>query len=760
MRDRRRITVQGVVQGVGFRPFVYGLASRLGLAGTVRNETTGVVIDVEGDPTGLEHFLQALVAEAPPLARIERVSIEQQPIRHDAGFAIEPSAALGDKDVFVAPDGAPCAECLREFEDPHDRRHHYPFLNCTQCGPRFTIVTGIPYDRARTTMAGFLMCPICQAEYDDPRHRRFHAQPTACPTCGPGLWVADAHGNEIAVDDPVAFIGARLREGKIVAVKGLGGYHLAGDAQQNHVVRELRMRKHREAKPLAVMVQDADMARGLCEVSAAEATLLTSTGRPIVLLRKRSDCPIAEDVAPRNRYLGVMLPYTPLHHLLLRQAARPLVMTSGNLTDEPIAYEDDDAMRRLAGIADHFLLHNRPIHMRCDDSVTRVVCGRGLLLRRSRGYAPLPIRLAMACAVPILACGGHLKNTFCLARGEYAFLSHHIGDLADYQTYRAFVEGIEHFKRLFEITPQAIAYDLHPGYLSSHYALTLKGLPPIAVQHHHAHIASCMAENGCKGPVIGVAWDGTGYGTDGQLWGGEFLVATYAHFERLAHLAAVPLPGGEQAIRHPWRMAAAYLYQVYGEAMEGLDLEFIHRLDHKTWRVLRQMLARGINTPLTSSAGRLFDAIAALIGLCSEVQYEAQAAVELEMLADETCVEGYAFCLRRERRPVVVETAPLISGVVGDLLRGEPTPRIAAKFHRTLAEIVLTVCSQIRDLTSLRQVALSGGVFQNSLLLSMVVSRLVAHGFEVYTHSQVPPNDGGIALGQAAVANAILARAC
>jgi hydrogenase maturation protein HypF len=758
MRDRQKITVQGIVQGVGFRPFVYGLASRLGLDGSVWNDTTGVVIDVEGDPTCLESFLRALVVEAPPLAHIERISAEQQPIGHYTAFAIEPSEARDDKDVFIASDVATCPECLREFNDARDRHHHYPFLNCTNCGPRFTIVRGLPYDRERTTMAGFPMCTACQAEYADPCDRRFHAQPTACPKCGPRLWVADTQGTEIHQDDPLAFIGARLQEGKIVAVKGLGGYHLACDGLRDDVVRMLRQRKQREAKPLAVMVQDLDMARRLCTVSVVEAELLASARRPIVLLRKRLDCPIAEAVAPLNRYLGVMLPYTPLHHRLLQQAARPLVMTSGNLTEEPIAYQDDDAVRRLAGIADYFLTHNRPIQTRCDDSVTSIVLGQELPLRRARGYVPLPIRLQTPCTIPILACGGHLKNTFCLARGEYAFLSHHIGDLEDYRTYQAFAESIEHFKRLFEITPQAVAYDLHPGYLSSQYALTLKDLAHIAVQHHHAHIASCMAENGCEGPVIGVAWDGTGYGTDGRVWGGEFLVTSYTAFERLAHLEEVPLPGGERAIRQPWRMAAAYLHRVYGEAMGGLDLALVHHLDHRTWQVIRQMLARGIHSPLTSSAGRLFDAVAALIGLRYEVQYEAQAAVELEMLAEETLVEGYSFCLDHDRKPMVVDTKGIIRGIVDDLLRAEPAPLIAAKFHTTLAEIIRSVCCHIRELTSLRQVALSGGVFQNTLLLTMVVSRLRTHGFEVYTHRQAPPNDGGLALGQAAVANAILAQ--
>jgi hydrogenase maturation protein HypF len=761
MRDRRKITVHGVVQGVGFRPFVYTLAKRFNLVGHVRNGATGVVIDLEGEPVHLEAFLQALVAEAPPLARIERVAAEWQPPRHYTTFVIEPSEAHDETDIFVAPDAATCLECLSEIDDPHSRRYRYPFLNCTNCGPRFTIVVSTPYDRERTTMAGFPMCPPCRAEYEAPHDRRFHAQPSACPTCGPQLYLTDAQGREIPDDDPLTYTSRKLREGKIVAVKGLGGYHIACDALRNEVVRELRRRKHREAKPLAIMVSDLDTARTLCRVSTAEAALLTSARRPIVVLRKHDGCPIAEEVAPRNRDLGVMLPYSPLHHLLLRHAARPLVMTSGNLTEEPIAYEDDDALPRLTGIADYFLTHNRPIHMRCDDSVTRVVLGREVLLRRARGYAPLPIRLWQPCLTPILACGGHLKNTFCLARGEYAFLSQHIGDLEDYRTYGAFVDGIEHFKKLFGIAPRAVAHDLHPGYLSSQYARSLGDLPRIAIQHHHAHIASCMAEHGCAGPVIGVAWDGTGYGADGHIWGGEFLVADYAHYERWAHLEEVHMPGGERAVRQPWRMAAAYLYSVYGPATDELELDFVHRLDPRAWGIIRQMMVKGVNSPVTSSAGRLFDAVAALVNLRSEVQYEGQAAVELERLADGAVgAEEYAFHIRRGTKPMILETQGIIKGVVDDLTKGEQASRIAAKFHNTLVAIILAVCCRMRELTSLSRVVLSGGVFQNALLLTRVVPSLQEHDFQVYTHSQVPPNDGGIALGQVAVANAMLAARC
>jgi hydrogenase maturation protein HypF len=758
MRERRQITVQGVVQGVGFRPFVYRLAQRWRLDGSVRNDTTGVVIDVEGEAAGLESFLQALVSEPPPLAHIEHVASHRRPLLHYSAFGIEPSRTYVDKDVFVAPDVATCERCLVELADVGDRRYGYAFLTCTNCGPRFTIMRDVPYDRQRTTMAGFRLCAACQAEYDDPRNRRFHAEATACPMCGPRLRVADRQGAEVPLEQPLSYVSNLLHAGAIVAIKGLGGYHLACDALQAEAVSELRRRKRRDAKPLAVMAVDINAVGALCHVTPAEEQLLSAPERPIVLLRKRHDGPIAAAVAPSTRNLGVMLPYTPLHHLLLRQFGRPLVMTSGNLSEEPIAAEDDDAMRRLAGVADAFLLHDRPIGIACDDSVLSVALDRVLPLRRSRGYAPRPVRLPAPCTVPILACGGHLKNTFCLARGEYAFLSHHMGDLDDFRTYRAYIESIAHYQKLFGIVPQAVAHDLHPAYLSTQYARSLAGLPHLAIQHHHAHIASCLAENGCVGPVIGVAWDGTGYGTDGHIWGGEFLVADYVRCERLAHLQEVPLPGGEQAIRQPWRMAAAYLHQVYGEAMADLDIDFVHRLDLRTWRVMRQMIARGVNSPLTSSAGRLFDAVAALVGVRHVAQYEGQAAVELEMLAEGRPRDEYICHIRQESTPMVVETAGVIAGVVDDLRQEQSAPRIAAKFHTTLSTLILTVCGHIRERTGLGGVALSGGVFQNVLLLTQVVGKLQAHGFEVYTHSQVPPNDGGIALGQVAVANAILAQ--
>ncbi|OQW30601.1 MAG: hypothetical protein A4E19_09515 [Nitrospira sp. SG-bin1] len=751
------MTVQGIVQGVGFRPYVYGLASRLGLKGIVRNDSKGAVIDVEGDPLILDQFVNQLVKEAPPLSSIEQIEVGSAPIAGYRGFSIERSVVHEEAAVFIAPDTAMCQDCLSELTNPRDRRYGYPFLNCTNCGPRFTIVTDVPYDRERITMAGFTMCPACKSEYDNPLDRRFHAQPTACPVCGPQLQVTDSSGTVVPINDPVAFTAICLKAGLIFAIKGLGGYHLACDAQRNDIVMELRKRKHREAKPLAVMVPSLEAANRLCWISAHEAQVLTSTARPIVLLQKRDDCYGTEAVAPGHRYLGVMLPYTPLHHLLMQALRSPLVMTSGNLTDEPIAYKDQEAIEHLSSIADYFLVHNRPIHMRCDDSVIRVVKGTEQFVRRSRGYAPLPISLKQPVPVPLLACGGQMKNAFSLARGRYAFLSHHIGDLDDYRTYKSFQAGVEHLKNLFSVDPEAVAHDLHPGYLSTQYARSLRGLPQIPVQHHHAHIAACMAENSHDGPVIGVAFDGTGYGTDGHIWGGEFLLTEYHRFDRLAYLGELPLPGGEQAIHQPWRMAAACLYHAYGDAMARLDLPFLHRMKDRVSPVVKWMIAKQINTPLTSSAGRLFDGIASLVGVRDEVQYDAQAAIELELLAEErTEKDLYPICFHDQGNGFIAGTRGIIRGVVDDLVIHTPAPVIASRFHSTMAALIHQTCRRIRRTTGLRDVALSGGCFQNVRLLTETVERLSADGFKVLTHHKVPPNDGGLALGQVAVAAAVL----
>jgi hydrogenase maturation protein HypF len=660
--------------------------------------------------------------------------------------------------VFLSPDIATCDDCLAELFDPRDRRYRYPFLNCTQCGPRLTIIAGAPYDRERTTMARFAMCAECRAEFDDPTNRRFHAQPTCCPRCGPKLRLEGAAGECIDTGDPLKAFAQALVEGKIGALKGLGGYHLACDAMSEAAVVELRRRKHRDEKPLAVMVADLAAAERLCEIDALESALLTSPRRPIVLLRRRADG-VAPSVAPGNPSLGVMLPYTPLHHLLLRAVnGRPLVMTSGNRSDEPIAYQDDDAIERLCGIADLFLGHDRPIRVRCDDSVTRIVAGRQSLVRRSRGFAPEPIMLPIACPRPILAVGGQLKGTFALGRDKAAFVSHHLGDLDHWPAYAAFRRDIALFEELFETRPELIVHDLHPDYASTRYTLeraAIERLPTIAVQHHHAHIGSCLAEHQLEGPVIGVALDGTGYGSDGAIWGGEFLIADLHGFRRAAHLRYVGLPGGDQAIREPWRSAAAQLIDA-GEGTQLLEAN----VEAAQLHVVEQMLARGVNCPQTSSAGRLFDAVSAIAGLRTRVSYEGQAAMELEWLAGAAHESGgYPFELVQaavgDSSPsFVVDTRLLIRAVAADVRRRAAQAQIARRFHTTLVEIIVAACESIRQSTRLSAVALSGGVFMNALLAAEATGRLMAAGFEVYNHRRFPPNDGGLALGQLAIAAA------
>ena len=776
--ERRRIVIQGIVQGVGFRPFVYGQALQRSLVGFVLNDSSGVTIEVEGTQEALEDFQRALSEETPPLARIDSLAVELVQPCYESTFVIAHSQTGTERNALISPDTATCEDCLRELFDPADRRYHYPFINCTNCGPRFTIVQDVPYDRDKTTMRVFPMCPACQAEYDDPLNRRFHAQPNACPVCGPHArllaWIEDAADQALTVGDaePIVVAAQQLASGAILAIKGLGGYHLACDALNMEAVQRLRQRKHREAKPFALMVPDLETAQRLCQVSDAEAALLTSRRRPIVLLSRRSDCPVAPGVAPAYGTLGIMLPYTPLHHLLLHAFAehitqgRPavLVMTSGNLSDEPIAYKNDDARQRLATIAAGVLTHDRDIHMRCDDSVVRITAGGEQLFRRSRGYAPEPIPLPFDLPTPLLACGGHLKNTFCLGKGRQAFVSHHIGDLENLETLTSFREGIEHFQRLFDIHPEAVAYDLHPEYLATKYALDMNTPQKIGVQHHHAHIASVLAEQGLQGPVIGVAADGTGYGTDGAVWGCEIMTADLLGFERLAHLAYVPLPGGEQAVRQPWRMAAVYLAQAYGDDFLEMDIPFVRRLDRSKWKLLRQMSTRGINSLPTSSLGRLFDAVAALIGLRSEVLYEGQAAIELEMLARQQGIrEGqagiYPFRINmRDQMPATLEVAPMFRAIVSNIQQGVAASQIAARFHCSIAELLATVCSGAREQTGLNVVALSGGVFQNQLLLEQLVRRLEGMAFQVYVNRRVPPNDGGISFGQIAVAAAHLQR--
>jgi hydrogenase maturation protein HypF len=756
------IHITGIVQGVGFRPFVYNLATGLGLTGWVRNTSAGVDIELEGQAPVLDEFVRRLRADAPPLAHLDEVDVTAHEPSGYQHFEIEHSEAVPDAFQPISPDVGICVDCLRELFDPKDRRYRYPFINCTNCGPRFTIIKDIPYDRPKTTMAVFPMCEECQTEYTNPADRRFHAQPVACPECGPRVWLEMAPGEDSGRsnigrytlgDDAISGVQRLLREGKIVAVKGLGGFHLACDALNPDAVGRLRERKLRVDKPFALMFPNLAQIEQHCLVSPDERALLESAARPIVLLRRRPSSNIAAQVAPGQEHLGVMLPYTPLHVLLFADTPhpRPLVMTSANLAEEPICTDNVEARERLSALADAFLMHDRDIHTRTDDSVLRVLPNLGAYpLRRSRGYAPFPVHLPEA-APPILATGAHLKNTFCLTNGPYAFLSHHIGDLENYETLQSFEQGIAHFERLFRVKPEAIACDLHPDYLATRYAqerAERESLPLIPVQHHHAHIAALMAEHGLDGsePVIGVSFDGTGYGEDGNIWGGEFLLADYAGYKRLAHLGYFPLPGGDAATRRPSRTALGLLHAL------GLDwddaLPTHEDLCYEDRTAIRIQLERKLNSPLTSSVGRLFDAAAALAGVRQRVNYEAQAAIEFESLADpdETVLYPFGFAEGQ------VDAAPAIQALVADVLAGKAIPQISARFHNGLAAMVRDVCASIRVETGASKVALSGGVWQNVTLLMKTIPLLQKAGLQVYIHHKVPANDGGLALGQAVIA--------
>jgi len=766
IQERREIFVRGIVQGVGFRPFVYALAQRHRLTGLVRNDAEGVHIEVEGPAEDLELFLQNIEEKPPPLAVVEAVSWRPLAVARERDFRIEESREGVRRRALVSPDVATCEECLDELFDPADRRYRYPFTNCTNCGPRFTITRSVPYDRAMTTMAHFEMCPECLNEYDDPSDRRFHAQPNACPVCGPRVRLRDRFGRELhgKPEDPILHTARMLRGRAVVAIKGLGGYHLACDPFDSKAVRTLRARKVRQDKPFALMARELEQVRELCRVGPKEEALLTSPARPIVLLERRESCEVAEEVAPRQNTLGVMLAYTPLHHLLLYDAGVPLVMTSGNNSDEPIAYRDEESFEQLGEIADYFLIHDRPIHMRCDDSVARIVDRETYQLRRSRGYAPAPLRVVERFDRHTLACGGELKNTFCVAKERHVFLSHHIGDLENYETLRSFREGVEHYCRLFDVQPELVAYDLHPEYLSTKFARELEeaGLRAVGVQHHHAHVASCLADNErpSEERVIGVALDGTGYGTDGAIWGGEFLEGSIREgFARRAHLEYVPMPGGTAAIREPWRMALAHLITLYGEEEAlKLPLAVVRRAGERNVRLTARLVEHNVNTPPTSSAGRLFDAVAALVGVpgSRRITYEGQAAVELELAASGPASLGYPFWLQQNDEGWVVETRGIVAGVVEDLLAGREVAEISAMFHRAMAEVVAAGCNEIRGAGGASAVALSGGTFQNVLLLRQVSELLEECGFAVYRHRRVPANDGGLALGQAVLVNDLL----
>ncbi len=755
-----RISVRGVVQGVGFRPFVYQLATKHNLKGWVCNTSGDVKIEVEGERSALDKFRHDLVALAPPLARLEDVSVTSHAPQGYSGFEIRRSIAEEGKYQLVSPDIATCQPCLSEVLNPDDRRYRYPFTNCTNCGPRFTIIEDIPYDRPKTTMRSFKMCPKCQREYEDPMDRRFHAQPNACPVCGPGLKLVDGAGNAVPCDDVLSTAAGFLKQGKVLAIKGLGGFLLACDATSEKAVRLLRERKRRPFKPLAIMVATLDDVKKHCLVSEQEEKLMTSSQCPIVLLRRREGSSVSPSVAPNLKYLGVMLPYTPLHHVLLRETGLPLVMTSGNLSEEPIAKDNDEASRRLKGIPDYFLQHNRDIYSRYDDSVAIVELNKPQIVRRARGYAPYPVHLPFQ-AKQILACGAELKDTFCLTKDNYAFVSQHIGDLENLETMEHFETTLELYKKLFRIQPGIVSYDMHPEYLSTKYAKSLaaehKELKLVPVQHHHAHIVSCMVENGVEGKVIGVSFDGTGYGSDGRIWGGEFLIADYKGFERVGHLEYVPLPGGTAAIERPYRMAVSYLLTLLGQDALTPDLAFLKEVTTQEFELTKKQLEKAINSPLTSSCGRLFDAVSALIGIRGKIDYEAQAAIEMEMAADESEHGSYHFAIEERNGVNIVYLKELFSGIIKDLRSGVPQAGIAMKFHRTMAELVVQMCQRLTKSSGIKKVALSGGVFQNRLLLRLTVAALEEAGFEVLTHSTVPTNDGGVSLGQAVIANFAIA---
>lgn len=748
---RMCMSIKGVVQGVGFRPFIYNLARSLELKGWVNNTTRGVELEVEGYEDVLADFVRRVNAEAPPLAVIEETEFAWLEPAHYDDFVIAESEAAEDKFTLVSSDTATCPQCLAELRDPGNRRYRYPFTNCTNCGPRFTIIKDVPYDRPATTMAGFPLCRHCLEEYHDPRDRRFHAQPNACPDCGPRVVLLDGRGVALPVPDPVAGAVKLLKEGYILAVKGLGGYHLVCDALNSSAVNLLRVRKSREAKPFAVMMRDLAVVKKHCRVSMAEEKVLSSCMCPIVLLKKKPSLTVAEAVAPGNRYLGVMLPYTPLHHLLFENGPEVLVMTSGNSSGEAIEYLDGEAVTNLGTIADYFLTHNRDIHIRTDDSVVRLFRGREMLLRRSRGYAPLPVKLPFE-AGGILAVGAELKNALCLTKKDMAFLSQHIGDLEQLSNLTAFNQAVGHLQKIFGIRPVAVAYDLHPGYQNSKYAQEMSYMAKVPVQHHHAHIASCMAENGLTGDVIGVAFDGTGYGSDGAVWGGEFFTGGYRGFTRWAHLAYVPLPGGAAAIKQPWRMAVSYLVTLLGLDVVN-KLPFFRAVEPQKLNSVQKLVTNWPGNVQTSSTGRLFDAVAALLGVRREISYEGQAAIELEQLAMEnTGCPGYKFNIKQDTIPWTIHMDAMFDEMIEEILHRRPVPEIASRFHKTVAELIAATCCRIRRETGVNSVVLSGGVFQNILLLRQSVNLLEVEGFTVYTHSKVPANDGGISMGQAVMA--------
>lgn len=737
------MVITGIVQGVGFRPFVYRLALAHGITGYVKNTPEGVFLHAEGKEDALFAFQESISASPPPVSRITGIQQTPAPCNGYGDFAIHSSREAAKRVALISPDTAVCTDCLKEMFDPEDRRFQYPFINCTNCGPRYTIIEDIPYDRPFTTMDEFTMCDACMEEYNSYENRRFHAQPNACPVCGPKVFLETAKGTPVHTDDPIGETARILKKGQIVAVKGLGGFHLACDALNTQAVKTLRDRKKRDEKPFALMSYDLDTIKTFARVTDHAEKLLTSVERPVVLVEKKENHLISREVAPGNHYFGVMLPYTPLHYLLLSKGFTALVMTSANLSEEPIVIENNEARERLCGIADFLLLHNREILVRTDDSVIAPFDDKNFMIRRSRGYVPVPVFLSKKGRMA-LGVGGHLKNTFCLTKDDRAFLSQHIGDMENAKAEAFFLETVDHLETILEITPEVVAHDMHPDYSTTKYAL-LRGLPLVPVQHHHAHILSCMAENQVDDPVIGLSFDGTGYGPDNAVWGGEVMIAEPGGYSRVSHLAYLPLPGASGAVKEPWRMGVSYLFREYGENMWDLPLPFIRHLDREKTRVLVQMMEKGINSPQTSSMGRLFDGVAAILNLRMINAFEGQAAMELEFAAAKDRERTYPYPLSPEKgRPV--EISPLIQGVVQDIQEGLPLPVISATFHNTIVRIFSQFVREISRETGIRKVALSGGVFQNKRLITGFLREL--SDMKALTHTLVPPNDGGICLGQ------------
>jgi hydrogenase maturation protein HypF len=754
MNAGRHIEIRGTVQGVGFRPFVYQTARRTGVVGRVRNDSRGVLIDAFGPLESVDRFLHVLHCQAPPAARVQTIESMAIPYQEVSEFVIERSAESSEHRVSIPADLATCDDCLREILDPRDRRYRYPFTNCTNCGPRYSIVNGAPYDRAKTSMSRFVMCDDCCREYEDPHDRRFHAQPNACPKCGPRLFAVTPLGRKVSTSDSINFAARALRAGLIVALKGLGGFHLACDATSSAAVQRLRDRKRREAKPLAVMVRDLAEADRIAELGDAERALLASIERPIVLARQRAGA-LAHEVSGQSPLVGLFLPYTPLHHLLLGDLAVPLVMTSGNISDEPMVTTNDDALEQLREIADLLLIHNRDIVTRVDDSVVRVIDGSPTLLRRARGYVPRAIDAGRKFVEPILACGAHLKNTFCISAGSSAFLGPHIGDLETVETLRAYEAAIERMKEFVGVDPTVFAHDLHPDYFSTRYALAQEGVRTIAVQHHHAHVVSAMAEHQLEGPVVAVAYDGTGLGTDGTAWGGEILIAGYADFERFATFRGIPLAGGDQAIRQPWRTALALL----DDAFEGQPplhaIPLFRSMERPAIEAIRRMIARKFNSPIGRGVGRYFDAFGAFVLGMPDSRYEGEIAFRWNVIADESERGLYPIVIRDGASPWEIDPRPMVRAAADDLLAGRPAPIISARFHNTIAAATIEVTRAALAARGEIPVVLSGGCFQNARLAESIIGALRPTS-RVFMNHGIPPGDGGIALGQAFVADAQL----